>query len=149
MVGDERPYALMLALFVLTAALGQVVSNTATVLIVVPIAMSAAAETGISPQSVLMLVAVAGAASLLTPIATPANMMVMGPAGLPVRRLLEVRPGHHGGLARRRGGAGAGHLADGLSDLIKCSTVRYPQHAQVRAARMDLLRDGTSQRVRA
>lgn len=80
-VGDRGPYALMLALFVLTAVLGQVVSNTATVLIVVPIALSAAAETGISPQSVLMLVAVAGAASLLTPIATPANMMVMGPGG--------------------------------------------------------------------
>ena len=57
------------------------VSNTATVLIVVPIALSTAAETGISPQAVLMLVAVAGAASLLTPIATPANMMVMGPGG--------------------------------------------------------------------
>ena len=80
-VGDRGPYALMLALFLLTAVLGQVVSNTATVLIVVPIAISAAAETGISPQSVLMLVAVAGAASLLTPIATPANMMVMGPGG--------------------------------------------------------------------
>ena len=80
-VGDRGPYALMLALFVLTAVLGQIVSNTATVLIVVPIALSAAAETGVSAQPVLMLVAVAGAASLLTPIATPANMMVMGPGG--------------------------------------------------------------------
>ena len=80
-VGDRGPYALMLALFALTAVLGQIVSNTATVLIVVPIALSAAAETGISAQPVLMLVAVAGAASLLTPIATPANMMVMGPGG--------------------------------------------------------------------
>jgi di/tricarboxylate transporter len=80
-VGDRGPYALMLALFALTAVLGQIVSNTATVLIVVPIALSAAAETGISAQPVLMLVAVAGASSLLTPIATPANMMVMGPGG--------------------------------------------------------------------
>jgi di/tricarboxylate transporter len=80
-VGDRGPYALTLALFALTGVLGQIVSNTATVLIVVPIALSAAAETGISAQPVLMLVAVAGAASLLTPIATPANMMVMGPGG--------------------------------------------------------------------
>ena len=71
----------MAALFVLTAALGQVVSNTATVLIVVPIAVSAALDTGISVQPVAMLVAVAGAASFLTPIATPANLMVMGPGG--------------------------------------------------------------------
>ncbi len=80
-VGGSGPYLLMLALFVLTAALGQVISNAATVLIVMPIALSAAAETGVSPQAILMMVAVAGAASLLTPIATPANMIVMAPGG--------------------------------------------------------------------
>lgn len=73
--------ALLAALFVLTLLLGQVVSNTATVLIVVPIALAAAADAGVAPAPVLMLVAVAGAASFLTPIATPANMIVMGPAG--------------------------------------------------------------------
>jgi di/tricarboxylate transporter len=80
-VGEAGPHVLMLALFVLTAALGQVISNTATVLIVVPIALSAAAEKGVSPQAILMMVAVAGAASLLTPIATPANTIVMGSGG--------------------------------------------------------------------
>lgn len=80
-VGGAGPYLLLLALFGLTAALGQVISNAATVLIVLPIALSAAAETGVSPQAVLMMIAVAGAASLLTPIATPANMIVMAPGG--------------------------------------------------------------------
>lgn len=81
LVGDAGPHVLLVALFVLTAVLGQVVSNTATVLIVTPIAVSAAAEAGVALAPVLMLVAVAGAASFLTPIATPANMIVMGPAG--------------------------------------------------------------------
>ncbi|CAM3565922.1 SLC13 family permease [Occultella aeris] len=81
LVGDAPPFVLLVALFVLTGTLGQVVSNTATVLIVVPIALAAAAETGYSVQPVLMLVAVAGAASFLTPIATASNMMVMGPGG--------------------------------------------------------------------
>jgi di/tricarboxylate transporter len=80
-VGTGLPYLLLIALFALTAALGQVISNTATVLIVAPVAVSAAVETGVSPQPVLMLIAVAGAASFLPPIATPANMMVMGPGG--------------------------------------------------------------------
>jgi di/tricarboxylate transporter len=80
-VGSGRPYLLLLALFVLTGTLGQVVSNTATVLIVAPIAVSAATATGTSVRPVLMLIAVAGAAALLTPIATPANMMIMNPAG--------------------------------------------------------------------
>ncbi|MEU4393761.1 SLC13 family permease [Kribbella sp. NPDC023855] len=80
-VGPGRPYLLLLAVFVLTAALGQMVSNTATVLIVAPIAVAAAEGTGTSVRPALMLVAVAGAASLLTPVSTPANMMIMSPAG--------------------------------------------------------------------
>lgn len=72
---------LLAVLFVLTLALGQVVSNTATVLIVAPIAVAVAHDAGVALAPVLMLVAVAGATSFLTPIATPANMIVMGPAG--------------------------------------------------------------------
>ncbi|MFZ1997254.1 MAG: SLC13 family permease, partial [Solirubrobacteraceae bacterium] len=80
-VGDAGPHALLIGLFVLTAVFGQLISNTATALIVIPIAISAAAEIGVSPRPVLMSVAVAAAASFLTPIATPANLMVMGPGG--------------------------------------------------------------------
>ena len=75
------PYLLLMAIFLLTASLGQVISNTATVLVIVPIAVSAAQATGTSVQPVLMVVAVAGSAALLTPIATPGNMMIMSPAG--------------------------------------------------------------------
>jgi di/tricarboxylate transporter len=80
-VGSGSPILLMLALFVVSTILGLVISNTATVLIVLPIALAAAAETGISVRPILMLVAVAGSAALLTPIQTPGNMMVMAPAG--------------------------------------------------------------------
>ncbi|MFC9324553.1 SLC13 family permease [Kitasatospora sp. NPDC057015] len=74
-------HLLLLGVFLLTAVLGQFVSNTATALIVVPIAVSAAHDAGISVQPVLMCVAVAAAAAVLTPVATPANMMVMGAGG--------------------------------------------------------------------
>jgi di/tricarboxylate transporter len=80
-VGDSGPYALLAGLFVLTAVLGQLISNTATALIVIPIGLSAAQGMGISPKSVLMSVAVTSAGALLTPVATPANLMVMGPGG--------------------------------------------------------------------
>ena len=80
-VGDHGPYALLLGLFVLTAVLGQLISNMATALIVIPISLSAAAELAVSPRPVLMSVTVAAAASFLTPVATPANLMVMGPGG--------------------------------------------------------------------
>jgi di/tricarboxylate transporter len=80
-VGDLGPRALLLGLFVLTAVFGQLISNTATALIVIPIAVTAATELGVSPQPVLMAVGIAAAASFLTPVATPANLMVMGPGG--------------------------------------------------------------------
>ena len=81
LVGDAGPYALLAGLFMLTAILGQLISNTATALIVIPIAVAAATELGMSPRPVLMSVAVAAAASFLTPVATPVNLMVMGPGG--------------------------------------------------------------------
>lgn len=80
-VGAAGPYALLVGLFVLTAALGQLISNTATALIMIPIALSAATDMGVSARPVLMTLTVAAAASFLTPVATPANLMVMGPGG--------------------------------------------------------------------
>jgi len=80
-VGDAGPYPLLIAIFVLTAVLGQLISNTATALIVIPIAVSAAGALDVSLRPVLMSLAVASTAALLTPVATPANMMVMGPGG--------------------------------------------------------------------
>jgi di/tricarboxylate transporter len=80
-VGDAGPYALLAGLFLLTAILGQLISNMATALIVIPIAVSAAVELDASVAPVLMAVNVAASAAFLTPVATPANLMVMGPGG--------------------------------------------------------------------
>ncbi|MGO2540880.1 SLC13 family permease [Specibacter sp. AOP5-B1-6] len=81
LTGGGSPYLLLIGIFLVTAVLGQLISNTATALIIIPIALSVATEAGLSPLTVLMCVSVASAAALLTPIATPANMMIMRPAG--------------------------------------------------------------------
>ena len=80
-VGTDKPVLLLAAMFVLTSVMGLVLSNTATVLIVLPIALSTAAEGGVAVQPMLMLLAVAASAALLTPVQTPGNMMIMAPAG--------------------------------------------------------------------
>ncbi len=80
-VGDAGPRVLLAALFVITVVFGQLISNTATALVMIPIALSAATQLGISARPVLMSLCVAAAVAFLTPVATPANMMVMGPAG--------------------------------------------------------------------
>ena len=80
-VGGLGPYALLAGLFAVTAVFGQLISNMATALIVIPIALAAAAEMGVDVRPVLMSVTVAASAAYLTPVATPVNLMVMGPAG--------------------------------------------------------------------
>jgi di/tricarboxylate transporter len=80
-VRNLGPYALLAGLFVVTAAFGQLISNMATALIVIPIAIAAAADLGVDVRPVLMSVTVAASAAYLTPIATPVNLMVMNPAG--------------------------------------------------------------------
>ncbi|HVZ08682.1 SLC13 family permease [Rhodopila sp.] len=79
--GDRSQYSLLAALFILTAGLAQLLSSTATALMMIPVATAAATEIGFSPRTALMTVAVAAAASFLTPIAGGANMMVQGPGG--------------------------------------------------------------------
>jgi di/tricarboxylate transporter len=80
-VGDAGPHALLIGLFVVAAAFSVAVSNTATALILIPVAVSAAGTLDISARPVLMSVAVGCSASFLTPISTPGNLMIMGPAG--------------------------------------------------------------------
>jgi di/tricarboxylate transporter len=80
-VGGLGPYALLAGLFLVTAVFGQLISNMATALIVIPIALAAAGELGVDVRPVLMSVTIAASAAYLTPVATPVNLMVMGPAG--------------------------------------------------------------------
>ncbi len=79
LMGEASPFALLAGLFVVTAVLGQLISSTATALIVIPVAISAAHEIGMAPRTALITVAVAAAASFLTPVAASANLMVQSP----------------------------------------------------------------------
>jgi di/tricarboxylate transporter len=80
-VGNLGPYALLAGLFIVCAVFGQLISNTATALIMIPIGVAAAGELGVDVRPVLMSISVACAAALLTPIATPVNLIAMGAAG--------------------------------------------------------------------
>ena len=79
LVGASSPYFGLAAIVVLTLVLGQLISNTATVLVMIPIASVLSASLDVSVLPFMMALTVAGAASFLTPVATPANTMVMEP----------------------------------------------------------------------
>lgn len=80
-IGGAAPQLSLLVLCLITMVLGQFISNVATVLIVVPIAVSIAHSLDLSVLPFTMALTVAGAASFLTPVATPANLMVLQPGG--------------------------------------------------------------------
>ncbi len=80
-LGAMGPLALMTGVYVLTAGFSQVISNTATTVLVAPIILTAALDLGLSPYPFLMVVAVGASSALLTPIGTPPNLMVMTPGG--------------------------------------------------------------------
>jgi len=80
-IGAGSPPLALLVVCALTMVLGQFISNVATVLVVLPIAVAIAHTLDVSVQPFMMALAVAGAAAFLTPVATPANLMVMQPGG--------------------------------------------------------------------
>jgi len=80
-LGDKGPTVLMAGLFLLTAVFSQFISNTATAVLVAPIAVGAASSLDISPYPLLMAVALAASTAFSTPMASPVNTLVIGPGG--------------------------------------------------------------------
>jgi di/tricarboxylate transporter len=79
MTGGAGPYALLAGLFAVTAAIGLFVSNTATAVLMAPVAVAVAQEIGASPYPFAMIVAVAASAAYMTPVSSPVNTLVVGP----------------------------------------------------------------------
>ncbi|MFN3151765.1 SLC13 family permease [Bremerella sp.] len=72
-------HVLIAVLFVLTTGFSLVISNTATAILMAPIAMSIAKQLDVSPYPFAMTVAIAASAAFMTPVASPVNTLVMGP----------------------------------------------------------------------
>lgn len=84
------PLAVVAGLFALTAGLTQVMSGVATVVVMTPIALSAAAGLHANPHAFAMAVALAGSTAFLTPMGHPVNVLVMGPGGYSFRDYVRV-----------------------------------------------------------
>ncbi len=79
--GDYGPLAVMAVLFIFTAGLSQVVSNTATTVLVAPIALQAALALDVNPYAMLMAIAIAASSAFATPVSSPVNTLVLSAGG--------------------------------------------------------------------
>lgn len=78
---DLGPRAVLAGLFVLTSAFSQFISNTATTVLIAPIALGLALDMGYAPAPFLMTVAIAASTAFATPVASPVNTLILGPGG--------------------------------------------------------------------
>ncbi len=76
-LGAYGPLAVLAGLFLLTVLLTQILSNTATTVLIAPIALAAAQNLGVNAHALVMGVAVAASMAFATPIASPVNTLVM------------------------------------------------------------------------
>ena len=79
LVGDAGPRVVLAMLFVITAVLGLFISNTATAVLMAPVALAIAGDLQASPYPFAMIVALAASSAFMTPISSPVNTLVVGP----------------------------------------------------------------------
>jgi di/tricarboxylate transporter len=73
--------ALLFVFYVVTSLITQVISNNASVILMIPMAVQAAELSGADPFSFVLAVTFAASCALLTPIGYQTNLMVYGPGG--------------------------------------------------------------------
>ena len=78
---NPNPIILLLVIFIVTCALTNFMSNTATTALMIPIAVSLANNLGADPRAVVIATVIAGSCAYATPIGMPANTMVVGLGG--------------------------------------------------------------------
>ena len=79
-LGVYGPFALMAGIYFTTSLMTMFISNTATAVLLAPIAMNSALQIGVSPTPFLFAVAVGASMCFASPFSTPPNALVM-PAG--------------------------------------------------------------------
>jgi di/tricarboxylate transporter len=66
-------------LFIITALLGMFISNTATAILMAPVALAVAGDLNASPYPFAMIVALAASTAFMTPVSSPVNTLVVAP----------------------------------------------------------------------
>ena len=76
-LGDFGPIILLAGIYFTTSLLTMFISNTATAVLLAPIALKAALDIGVSPYPFLFAVTVAASMCFASPFSTPPNALVM------------------------------------------------------------------------
>jgi di/tricarboxylate transporter len=78
-VGGMPAQVILAAIFLATALIGLFVSNTATAVLMAPVAIATAHQLGASPYPFAMTVLLAASAAFMTPVSSPVNTLIVEP----------------------------------------------------------------------
>lgn len=90
LIGDGSPRLALAAIFVVTAGLGLFISNTATAVLMAPVAFAIAADLGASPYPFAMTVMLGASTAFMTPVSSPVNTLVVSPGNYQFSDFLKV-----------------------------------------------------------
>lgn len=76
-LGSIHPTLLLAGIFLITTLFSQVINNSATAVLMAPIAIIAAQSLQISPEPLMIVVAISASTAFLTPMGTTTNAMVL------------------------------------------------------------------------
>ena len=80
-LGSIHPTALLAGIFLLTTTFSQTINNSATAVLMAPIAIMASTTLGVSPKPFMIAVAISASTAFLTPVGTTTNAMVLSSGG--------------------------------------------------------------------
>lgn len=80
-LGNFHPVALLGGIFLLTTIFSQTINNSATAVLMAPIAYMAAISLGVSPKPFMITVAISASTAFLTPVGTTTNAMIITAGG--------------------------------------------------------------------
>lgn len=90
LLGDAPPYVALIALFLVTVVLTEVMTNTAAAAIMLPIGVSLASVYQVSHIPFIMAIVYAASASFISPYGYQTNLMVMNAGGYSFKDFIRV-----------------------------------------------------------
>jgi di/tricarboxylate transporter len=90
LLGNSGPVVILIAIFLLTSVVGLFISNTATAVLVAPIAIDIAVRLDVSPYTFAMAVAIGASTGFSTPVSSPVNTLVLAPGNYGFKDFVKV-----------------------------------------------------------
>lgn len=89
-LGGYSPFVMFAGVYVATVLITQLISNTATAVLLAPVALNVALALGVNPAPFLMAIAAGASAVFISPISSPVNALVFAAGQYKVRDFVRV-----------------------------------------------------------